>query len=503
MFSSIPSFRFSSDSFGSHFPAFLAFVLAVCLVCGCSSGMSMNPPPPNTPTNVVVAMTSTANDKLVSFYITFASISLADKSGNTVTLYANTNAQAGTTSDVEFMHLNGVSEPLLTASVPQGEYAQATVMVASCSFTNVTVNATGGLVLSTYAEGLCGQGTGQTTVNLPAPIKVSGTTMALSLDLQVAQSVALNASAFPQPTYTISPVFTLTALSLSPQPTGELNGKFDGINARITSINSAASGFVAQTDFRAAGFPLTVNSGANTLFQGVAAFSTLAIGTLVNMDVAIQPDASLLASRIEVNDLVAPMVSIGPLLAATSVPTQFVNVPTLSEGCTVGGALFCGSIFNYDNNTVFSVSGQFSNVQNLPFPAIFTGPGLLLGQNVSFSSPGQLMGQGFELVTTATLSPQIVNGTVTAVSSNNNFTVYSVTLAPDSLIPTLQGQAGTTINRLNNPVTSMEVYVDSDAQLLTSNQIAVGSLLRFRGLVFDDNGTLRMDCNLIRDGVPE
>lgn len=113
------------------------------------------------------------------------------------------------------------------------------------------------------------------------------------------------------------------------------------------------------------------------------------------------------------------------------------------------------------------------------------------------------MGQGFELATTATLSPQTVNGTVTAVSNVNNFTVYSVTIASDSLIPTLQAMAGTTINRLNAPANSMQVYVDSNAQILTSNPIAVGSLLRFRGLVFDDNGALRMDCNLVRDGVPE
>lgn len=500
MFSSILSFLFSSDSFRSHFLAFLAFALAVCLVCGCSSGMSMNPPPPNTPTNVVVAMTSTANDKLVQFFLTIASISLTDEGGNIVTLYTNPNLQDFRTGNLEFMHLNGVSEPVVTGMVPQGVYIQASIKVASCSFTNITINPTGGVVQSTFAEGLCGQGTGQTSVNLPAPIMVSGAAMALSLNLQVGQSFTLNANAFPQPTYSISPVFTLTPFTLSPQPTNELNGKFDGINARITSINSAANSFVAQT---ADGFPLTVNSGAHTLFQGVAAFSTMAVGTLVNMDVAIQPDASLVATRVEVDDLAAPMVSIGPLLAATSVPTQFVNVPTLSEGCTTTGTPFCGVIFNYDNNTVFSVSGQVSNVQNLPFPATFTGPGLLLGQNVSFFSLGQLMGQGFELVTTATLSPQIFNGTVTAVSSNNNFTVYSVTLASDSLIPTLQGQTGTTINRLNAPVNSMEVYVDSSAQLLNTSPITAGSLLRFRGVVFDDSGTLRMDCNLIRDGVPE
>lgn len=77
-----------------------------------------------------------------------------------------------------------------------------------------------------------------------------------------------------------------------------------------------------------------------------------------------------------------------------------------------------------------------------------------------------------------------------------------VTLAPYDLIPTLQNVAGP-INRLTGPADVVQVYVDSSAQVLTSAPISAGSLLRFRGLIFDDNGTLRMDCNLIRDGVPE
>jgi hypothetical protein len=501
MFSSIPFFNNPfSISFRPHLPILLALLLGVCLASGCSSGMSATMPPVNTPTNVVVMMTSTANDQLVQFFITIASISLGDKANNTVTLYTNPNLQDGKTGNTEFMHLNGVSEPVVTAMVPKGVYTQAIVVVTSCSFTNVTVGPTGGVVEATFAQGLCGQGTGQTTVNLPAPITISGSTMALSLNLQVAKSFTLNPAA-PPPNYTISPVFTLTPLTLSAQPTNELNGKFSGINARITSINASANNFMAQT---ADGFSLTVNSGAGTAFQGVASFSTLAVGTLVNIDVAIQPDASLLATRVEVDDLAAPTTSIGPLIVPGSVPAQFVVLPTLTEGCTLGvvGTPFCGSIFDYDSNTAFGVSGQFNNVQSLPFPATFNGPGLLLGQNISLFSSGQLMGQGFELVTTAKLSPQVVNGRITAVSSNNSFTVYSVALAPDSLVPTLQSIAGQ-INRLNNPTTSMEVYVDSSTQLLNTSPITTGSLLRFRGLVFDDNGTLRMDCGQVIDGVAE
>ncbi len=47
------------------------------------------------------------------------------------------------------------------------------------------------------------------------------------------------------------------------------------------------------------------------------------------------------------------------------------------------------------------------------------------------------------------------------------------------------------------------VYADSNTQMLNTSPITVGSVVRFYGLVFNDNGTLRMDCAEINDGVPE
>jgi hypothetical protein len=47
------------------------------------------------------------------------------------------------------------------------------------------------------------------------------------------------------------------------------------------------------------------------------------------------------------------------------------------------------------------------------------------------------------------------------------------------------------------------VYADSNTQMLNTNPIAVGGVARFYGLVFNDNGTLRMDCAQIKDGVAE
>jgi hypothetical protein len=55
---------------------------------------------------------------------------------------------------------------------------------------------------------------------------------------------------------------------------------------------------------------------------------------------------------------------------------------------------------------------------------------------------------------------------------------------------------------LTNPNTVV-VYTDSNTQTLNSSALSVGGLFRFYGLVFNDNGTLRMDCSQVNDGVAE
>ena len=49
----------------------------------------------------------------------------------------------------------------------------------------------------------------------------------------------------------------------------------------------------------------------------------------------------------------------------------------------------------------------------------------------------------------------------------------------------------------------MLVYADTSTSFLNSGIVGVGSLIRVRGVIFDDNGTLRMDATTIYDGVPE
>ena len=87
------------------------------------------------------------------------------------------------------------------------------------------------------------------------------------------------------------------------------------------------------------------------------------------------------------------------------------------------------------------------------------------------------------------------------MGSDGSFTTYTITLAPYDPFFELATEQGSPI-LLTNP-SQVVVYADSNTQMLNTNPIAVSDVVRFYGLVFNDNGTLRMDCAEIFDGVPE
>jgi hypothetical protein len=138
-------------------------------------------------------------------------------------------------------------------------------------------------------------------------------------------------------------------------------------------------------------------------------------------------------------------------------------------------------------------------LESLPFPATFDLANLVDGQNILFSTHAPV--GVFQPLITITLLPQTIDGTVSAISSEGNFTTYTVTLASYDLFPNLAVQPGQT-TLLTNPNTVV-VYADSNTQMLNSSAVSVGGLFRFYGLVFNDNGTLRMDCAQMNDGVAE
>lgn len=467
----------------------LPTIALTAIAAGC--GTSMTGPVLRGSTTVVVMLSSTANDQLSQFVVNFNSLTLTNGSGKMVNLFL-------TPHKAEFMHLNGGAEPLLTASIPQDVYTGASVTIEPPQVSCVMLLPTGGLETDETQAGVMPTA----TVSLPSPITVTGTAMGLLLNLQVSQSVIPANCPLTSNNPSITGTFTLTPVTLASPPTNVQNGKMTSLVGLISSIDATKNSFtVAAPD----GPIWSVQSGSSTVYQGVAAFSTLVAGMPVDMDVSIQEDGSLLASRVAVQDANPTDLSVmsGPLLlVVSSQPTLFAFLQE-DQGFLFPEFPFFGGFYFSFGNAVYQISGQFTNLQRLPFAPTFNASSIFAGQNVSVSAHAvaPMGGPTYVPATTITLVPQTINGTVTAVGSEGSFTTYTVSLAAYDLISALAIQSGQT-TATTDP-SSVVVYVDSNTQQLNTRQLAVGNVFRFRGLLFNDSGTLRLDCAQASDGVPE
>ena len=495
---SSPVGHFTIQSFIFLCILFLSALISVST--GCGSGATNQPPPKlSGNTSVTVLLSSTANDQLSAFGIGFTGITLTDQSGKTVNLFST---EPGTQQWAEFLHVNGTAEPFVTVSVPQGIYTAAAVSVADSYFTCVTLTPAGGLDTSYFAYGFNPTNAPPTTVtvNMPAALTVTGDSMALSLDMQVSQSASLSSCYDPNGnySYSIQPTFNLSPSPVSSHPTNSANGKMEQLEGQISSLGTTGNNFTLALPVGPR--TLSISSDANTEYQGISDFSSLATGTFVDMDGALQPDGSLLATRIAVEDPSAVDVLTGLGIVVGGDPlngeTSMWFLKRLSQGPDAIGVDWPFNV----HSAAFQITGQLKNLATLPFVPSFNSSNIVAGQNTYVSTLSlSINSDPYPHAATVTLMPQTVDGTVMGSSSSGNFTVYDVSLASYNLFPALAVQQGQT-TVLSNP-SQIEVYVDGNAQQLNHQALAAGSTLRFYGLIFNDNGTLRMDCARVNDGV--
>lgn len=417
-------------------------------------------------------------------------MTLTSQSGKIVTLFSTPQ------KSIEFIHVNGIVEPFITVNIPQDVYTSATLSVGYSQFTCVSLDPSSENLDS--AE-FAAQSPSSVTVNLPVPIKIAGTAMALSLSLLVSKSASwstCNPNGIVP--FTITPSFELDPIVISAEATNSANGKAMDLQGLITSVDPDGSGFSVTA---ADGPGWQVVTSGSTLYQGVSGSSQLAAGMPVDMDATIQEDGSLLATRIAVYDTNAVNLSIssGLLLNTNEVGHTLAAFGVEAQGHLL---LYNTPYYMYDN-AVFQVSGPLTNLQNLPFTPSFNASNMVDGQHVTITTHALSASQAnvYPSASTVTLLPQTINGTINGISSSAGFTTYMVTLPAYDLFSDLAAQPNQ-VSVLSDPE-SVVVYVDSDTQLLNTTSLAIGNVLRFRGLVFNDNGTLRMDCAQVDDGISE
>ena len=189
-----------------------AFIVTVVIAAGITAGCGSNGSSMTTPqlvgnTNVTVMVTSTANDQVTNFNLQLKTLELTSQPGKTVTLLSSPQSS-------EFVHVNGGTEPLMTVSVPQDIYTSAAVTLGQAEFVCVSQDPNGGLMFSHYS------GVDHSPlVNFASPITVTGSSMVLSLNLQVSSSAVFPSCYSPGfAGYSMSPTFSLTPLMVSPSP---------------------------------------------------------------------------------------------------------------------------------------------------------------------------------------------------------------------------------------------------------------------------------------------
>jgi len=467
------------------------------VIVGCSSGGSGGAPaassnPTPAATNVTVVLSSDANDQFTDFGAVLQGITLTNASGKSVTLLSES---LGT----EFVHLNGLVEPLITGTVPRDTYTSATVSVGAAQFTCATLDTGGGLLLSTFAYGYVQAPF--VTVSLPTPISVTGDSLGLTLRMLVQQSAIVSGCAGGA-SYEIRPTLTLSSFDIANAAPGSATNTAFSLEGAVTAVSGAAGSFQLQRTayLSQAQTSLKVSTDAGTVLQGIDGLDSLAVGMFVDLDGAIQADGSVLATRVSVADPAAVDVRRGPVLSVFTGSIPIVTIrPVAGQG---KDGLVDDEAYDF-STTTFHISGQLSNVQQLPFAATFNAANMVPGQNVYLSSPAFVTccgGEYYAPATTLTLMPQTIDGTVLGSSVSGNFTVYAVELSNDDLFPSLAVQPGqATLLTQSNEV---QVYVDGSTRLLNSDPVATGRTFRFYGLVFNDQGVLRMDCAQVNDGVP-
>ena len=470
---------------------------SLLLSTGCGSGSSTTNRKPSGNTNVTLMLTSTANDRLTQFALDLQSLTLTSQSGKTVTLLSSEQP-------TEFMHLNAGLEPLTVISIPQGVYTSASVAVPGARYICVSQAPGGGMLTAEYSVP-----TGAPVINLPSPITVTGNTMGLLLNLQVSNSATVP-NCYSNPPFqgfTLTPTFQLTPISLSASPTNSENGKVTGLEAIVAALQTTAGSLTLSVAAGPFGTrTLMAKSNASTVFRGINSLSVLVPGMFVNVDGAIESDGSLLISRIEVENPSARNLSTGPILqVASAVPALMIygrtELGSLLTAPTGQGGIYLDTP-NFDfSNAAFSISGQLTNLESLPFVPTFDAASMVAGQNVDITSPAFSSGGTHTPANTVTLVPQTIDGIVQSSATAGSFTIYTVSLASYDLFPQLAVQPGQT-TVLSDP-NHVQVYVDNNTQQLNSHPLSSGSTVRFYGLVFNDNGTLKMDCAQISDGVAE
>ena len=452
--------------------------MAGCSGGGGSKGLSGN-------THATLLITSTNNAQIPIFKFNLQGLTLVASDGTVVPVLTSPQV-------VELGSINGVARPLVSLDVPQGDYTSVKLSYGPSTF--VVIDHSGGDNsddIGSYNIGTPGNQAATVTLPLSTPLAISGSAMGLLLDLNIPKSTTYvpylagsNDIAPKGGQTTFTPSYSLSGVTVAAQPSTLLDGKVD-VHGQVTA-NSGGILTIASNS----GTSLSFSTSSSTVYSGVNAAAAPAVGNFVDVGAALQADGSMLATLVQTEGATQPYNMIGQVLYAGQLVLE--NISHEQQGPNISN----GTGF-YLNNVDFSQAIPFfiawpngTAPKGLPFTPSLSSSSVSVGQNVSTPINAlQTTGNVIPVTSAVTLEPQTIDATVVNVSVVNGQSVYQVNLFSNDFIA------------LFGSSQSVVVYATAETHAITSSPLTNGSIGRFRGLLFNDGGTLRMVATEIEDGV--
>lgn len=450
--------------------AAVVVAVAALVVAGCTAGNSSASGTGTTidtaTTSVPVSITDAPGDQVLAATLTLNSVVLRDASGGTANLQ-------GLPLTFEAAHLDAVQEPLFIPAIPQATYVSVTLTYSNAVVAYVDASSKSVVVANPATLANTSQ-----TITFPSPITVGNAKTAMLIDYLVAKSVAISGS-----TVTVTPMFKISAAPIRAQPTNGTDGLQCGVKGKITAL-----GTNQFTLANPAGISMTITVNNNTQYQGngLTAFSGLAAGMFVEVDLELQTDGTMLAKRVEQEmppNAVNNMMLVGPVTAVTGSPaTAFKMVVRQKPGSATASPVETDDI-TINSSTKFLMPGRYQNlaIAGLPFTPTFAASSIFAGQVVGVATSGVTNNAATALA--VKLAPQTIGGTIsaaTAATCMSCLAQYTVTLPSGSWLAALTGKS------------TVVVYSPPAMQTIASSTATVNSTVRFNGFLFDNNGTLSM-----------
>lgn len=473
----ILSLKFSSLVTG----AIMTVALAAFVACGGTKGTTnstSNPTPTSAQTTVVqINMGDSPADWMLACSINISSMSLTGSNGN-VTVVSST-------VPMEMMHLMGTMQPLTMMKMPQGTYTGASITVGSATvmYMNPTTKA---LVQQTLSDPM------SANVTFSSPINVGSTPMAMGFDLDLAKSVTADSSG----NLSMNPVFHVTS---GMQGSGNPMDFADGGIQQMMGVISGVSGSSFMMTSMQAAQTLTFSTNASTV-SDCGMMSAMGNGTLVMVDAMLQPDGSLLATRLSCMMNANGMMGGGIITAVSGNPPTTLTI-VMQNGAGSGmmsSYLADGATIDLSGSTTYEIDDDFVDMSGLPFTPVFDVNHLFAGQSVmpisstgmmSGGMGGGMMGGGMMGGTITAdellLEPQGLHGTTATAITSGSTTSFDMTLPSDC--------AFTTLTR----ATKVTIYQQAKTIVAGPSPISNGASIHAFGLLFFDGGQWKMVASRI------